>query len=942
MKGGECSRSNKANAKDSNGLIDALFSWELRDVFDHNFYKSKVEKIPKSFESNQHYRSSYMFPLLEETRAELCCSLKTISKAPFSRVVSIEESNTKRGKILFNVNVSTWRTSPREKGEKPIHKALPGDIFIILDTDPQNYSKSDYLECSSDFNWAFAWLGQIIDNNAPTTRLKLQVSKNISASPTTLFIVFLMNVTTNLRIWKTLQCSDEREIVNRVLGTTSSTGEINNEACKECTRNDDHKEEEDSTQNDPTLTHTSSLNESQKLAIQSCVQNIICKHNPTSIDLIWGPPGTGKTKTLSILLWKILRMRKQYQIKTLACAPTNIAITNLASQVLKFLKDGHHHESNLGELLLFGNKDRLKLFDSQLEEIHLEHRVEKLFKCLGPNGLKFHITSMIQFFQQGNCYDHKLPKMKRRRFKSIASSLLECVHILATHVAQEVIMDHNLKKIEIIVELIGEIETLLSTDRDDDDDHSEVRRKLIGEISTLLSTGPDDDDYYDSEVGRKLNGEIETPLSTGHDDDNDDDDSEVRRKIIGEIGTLLSSDRDDDDSDSEVGRKLIGGFVLVLRALLVSLEKITVLFPSNNNAVSKNSIEKFCLKQACLIFSTVSNSFKLKSAVRKNSLNLLVIDEAAQLKECESLIPWQLQDIKHAILIGDEFQLPATVNSKVCKAAGFGRSLFERLSSLGHSKHLLNTQYRMHPSVSCFPNSKFYGNQILNASIVMNKHYEKHYLPSPLFGPYSFINVCGGQEESNGHGQSKKNMVEVFVVTQIIQMLHKAWCNNKKNVSIGVISPYAAQVSSIQDKIGRKYEKNYNNNNNNEGFKIKVKSIDGFQGGEEDIIIISTVRSNGGNNIGFLSSTQRTNVALTRARYCLWIVGDAKTLGKSNSEWRDVINNAKHRQCFFNVEENKELADGIRMMRTNLQMPDIKQEILKLDNIYNSDHKEKS
>lgn len=61
----------------------------------------------------------------------------------------------------------------------------------------------------------------------------------------------------------------------------------------------------------------------------------------------------------------------------------------------------------------------------------------------------------------------------------------------------------------------------------------------------------------------------------------------------------------------------------------------------------------------------------------------------------------------------------------------------------------------------------------MDASIVMNKEYEKHYLPNTLFGPYSFINVCGGQEESNGDGQSKKNMVEVVVVTQIIQMLYK-------------------------------------------------------------------------------------------------------------------------------------------------------------------------
>uniref|UniRef100_A0A0A0LU39 DNA2/NAM7 helicase-like C-terminal domain-containing protein n=2 Tax=Cucumis sativus TaxID=3659 RepID=A0A0A0LU39_CUCSA len=77
-------------------------------------------------------------------------------------------------------------------------------------------------------------------------------------------------------------------------------------------------------------------------------------------------------------------------------------------------------------------------------------------------------------------------------------------------------------------------------------------------------------------------------------------------------------------------------------------------------------------------------------------------------------------------------------------------------------------------------------------------------------------------------------------------------------MSIGVVSPYSAQVVTIQRKIGKKYNCN--------GFNVKVSSVDGFQGGVEDIIIISTVWCNTGSSIGFLSSNQRTNVALTRAR----------------------------------------------------------------------------
>lgn len=86
-----------------------------------------------------------------------------------------------------------------------------------------------------------------------------------------------------------------------------------------------------------------------------------------------------------------------------------------------------------------------------------------------------------------------------------------------------------------------------------------------------------------------------------------------------------------------------------------------------------------------------------------------------------------------------------------------------------------------------------------------------------------------------------------------------AWLDSKENLGIGIVSPYAAQVVAIQDILGQKYDKH-------DGFDVKVKTIDGFQGGEQDIIILSTVRTNCSNSLGFISSHQRTNVALTRAR----------------------------------------------------------------------------
>ncbi|MCL7052047.1 hypothetical protein MKW94_012983 [Papaver nudicaule] len=141
-------------------------------------------------------------------------------------------------------------------------------------------------------------------------------------------------------------------------------------------------------------------------------------------------------------------------------------------------------------------------------------------------------------------------------------------------------------------------------------------------------------------------------------------------------------------------------------------------------STNRSILIKFCLKNSSLIFSAVSNSYNLHE-VDLEPLDLLVIDEAAQLKECESVIPMQLEAIRHAVLIGDECQPQAWVKSRVSDEAGFGRSLFERLGLFGHSEDLLNMQYRMHPEISSFPNRKFYKDQIIDAPSVLCKKFQK-------------------------------------------------------------------------------------------------------------------------------------------------------------------------------------------------------------------------
>nr|GMC62501.1 probable helicase MAGATAMA 3 isoform X1 [Ipomoea batatas] len=327
------------------------------------------------------------------------------------------------------------------------------------------------------------------------------------------------------------------------------------------------------------------------------------------------------------------------------------------------------------------------------------------------------------------------------------------------------------------------------------------------------------------------------------------------------------------------------------------------------NFFEKYEIQSFCLKSAVLIFSTASSSSKLHGSV---PIEVVVIDEAAQLKECESTIPLHLPGLRHAILIGDEKQLPAMVQSKICEKAKFGRSLFERLVKLGHKKHLLNIQYRMHPSISLFPNKKFYEEKVTNGPNVTNIRYEKRFLKGNMYGPYSFINISKGREEFDDNCSSR-NMAEACAVAKIVAMLCRESRASKQRVRVGCISPYKAQVFAIQEKLGKKYSTDVESD-----FSVNVRSVDGFQGGEEDVIIISTVRSNGRGAVGFMSNFQRTNVALTRARYCLWVLGNGATLINSGTVWRDIVVDSIARGCYYDACNDKDLGQALAYVSDEL------------------------
>ncbi|TVU16034.1 hypothetical protein EJB05_39581, partial [Eragrostis curvula] len=603
------------------------------------------------------------------------------------------------------------------------------------------------------------------------------------------------------------------------------------------------------------------LNDSQLNAVADCVS--VMDNRFPSIKLLWGPPGTGKTKTISAIMWAMLIKGR----KALACAPTNTAVLEVATRIAKLVVETQDGGVFLNDIVLFGNKKKMKIDnESNLSMICLQSRAQRLLPCFTPNTGWMHcLSSLIDLLENSVTKYQAIvvqEMMKQKRKDKTFKNYLK---------------DHY-------NELSGNLRSCIAVLYNDHPRNSETKQsfqcmlevlELVKILHALINAGYGGDIWSNELLGGKIE-DVEPALWPS------------------QLASI--SINSDNKSKFRSARSLC---VQQLRYLRTNLE-----LP---NCYSTRSVETYLLSRTKLIICTVSSSFKLYDIPMDYSLSNmrgLIIDEAAQLKECETLIPLLLPGIRHAVFIGDGHQLPALVKSKISDSANFGRSVFERLSSLGYSKHLLNVQYRMHPQISKFPVATFYDGKISDGPNVTCKNYDRMFLTGKMFGPYSFINIDGGHETTEKHSRSLKNTIEVAAVVRIVQRLFKEAISRVIKLSVGVVSPYNAQVRAIQEMIGKSY-------NMYDGFSVKVKSVDGFQGAEEDVIIISTVRSNGVGSVGFLANLQRTNVALTRAKHCLWIVGNGTTLSNSNTVWHAIIRDAQDRGCFFDAKDDKDLSNAI-------------------------------
>ncbi|KAH8676671.1 DNA helicase-like protein [Tricladium varicosporioides] len=282
---------------------------------------------------------------------------------------------------------------------------------------------------------------------------------------------------------------------------------------------------------------------------------------------------------------------------------------------------------------------------------------------------------------------------------------------------------------------------------------------------------------------------------------------------------------------------------------------------------------------------------------RDEVFDVVVIDEASQALEAQCWVP--LLKASKVVLAGDHLQLPPTIkslNSKtstkskdkdkesedIIKGMTLEMTLFDRLLGLHGSsiKRMLTTQYRMHEKIMRFPSDELYESKLVAAEAVKARllkdiDYEVEETEDTT-EPLIFFDTQGGDfpEKSEDEevdkkagkgmmGESKSNEMEAALVKQHVQNLVNA---GVKPEDIAVITPYNAQLALMSRSMKESFP------------GIELGSVDGFQGREKEAVIVSLVRSNSVHEVGFLGEKRRLNVAMTRPRRSLTIIGDSETL----------------------------------------------------------------
>jgi predicted DNA helicase len=261
--------------------------------------------------------------------------------------------------------------------------------------------------------------------------------------------------------------------------------------------------------------------------------------------------------------------------------------------------------------------------------------------------------------------------------------------------------------------------------------------------------------------------------------------------------------------------------------------------------------------------------------------DLCILDEASQAVTPLALIP--LPVVERVVLVGDHKQLPPTVVSEKAARGGLSTTLFDRLHASGAPSAMLTVQHRMHQDLMAFPNMRHYGGQLTAHSTVATRSLANALghpvTDAELQAPFTFIDTAGtGFSEEQPEGSlSQRNPGEARLCAALVRQV---MAQGVPASDVGLVVPYRAQVSLLTEMMAAEIKAG-----------LEVDSVDSFQGREKEVVVLGLTRSNENGEMGFVNDARRLNVALTRARTLLRVVGDAATVGVSG-EGRALLDHA--------------------------------------------------
>lgn len=272
-----------------------------------------------------------------------------------------------------------------------------------------------------------------------------------------------------------------------------------------------------------------------------------------------------------------------------------------------------------------------------------------------------------------------------------------------------------------------------------------------------------------------------------------------------------------------------------------------------NARETENYLIDKVIDQAQVVATTLIGSTHY--SIRDRNFDVVVIDEAGQGLEPACWVP--ILKGERVIMAGDPLQLPPTVKSHDALRKGLSKTLIEKGIKRLDQTVLLDTQYRMNELIMSFSNDWFYEGKLKAASSVAKHNINDDH------AEVEFIDTagCGFEEKTGEYSLSKFNPEEGAIVLKRLEDI------KSEDVSIAIISPYKEQVLWLKSSV-----KSIDN--------ITINTIDSFQGQERDVVIISLVRNNDSGTIGFLKDYRRMNVAMTRAKKKLIVIGDSATIGQ--------------------------------------------------------------